>query len=412
MGLLTAVDLFAGAGGLSEGFVQAGFTVVFAHDIDAEFGRTFCHNHPGVPFLSGEEGKIENIGVSTVLSLSGLRRGQLDVLIGGPPCQGFSINAPVRDLSDPRNHLFRHYLRIVDGLRPKCIVMENVPGLLSLGRGKVLKDIYYCLGQMGYRLSHKVLLAAHYGVPQERWRVFVIGARPPGAPLEFPAPTHYATGRLNFTGARELTYRLNGRDGLPSFVSVKDAIDDLPPLKSAGGHEQMPYSRGPSSEYQRQMRIGSEKVLNHLAPRLSPINLKRLEYIRPGGSWRDIPRGLLPMGMKRARLSDHTKRYGRMQPGKLSCTIMTKADPHWGAYFHYAQDRAITVREAARLQSFPDRYRFFGPRVSQYVQVGNAVPPLMAKAVALRVADALMSRFYSRPAARLKSSRPARCRTE
>lgn len=387
---LTAVDLFAGAGGLTEGFRQAGFPSLFAHDADELAGRTFRYNHPDVPFLSGQEGKIENLGVEAVFHLTGLTRGALDVVVGGPPCQGFSINAPVRDLSDPRNQLFRHYLRIVGGLRPKFIVLENVPGLLSLAGGKVIEDIYFCFRRIGYRLAHRILYAPHYGVPQERWRLFVIGTRlPRDVPLEFPAPVCHAPGRANFTGGRDLTFRTHPKDGLAKFISVREAIGDLPPLRSGEGEEEMPYDKAPRTDYQREMRFGAGKVFNHVAPRLSEINLKRLRYVKPGGSWRDIPFALLPAGMKRARRSDHTKRYGRMHPGRLSCTMMTKADPHWGAYFHYGQDRAITVREAARLQSFPDRYRFLGARVAQYVQVGNAVPPLLAKAVALKLAETL-----------------------
>lgn len=385
----TAIDLFAGAGGLSEGFRRAGFLNLFAHDFDEDASATFRYNHPEVPFISGENGKIERLDVGTILSLAGLRRGALDVVVGGPPCQGFSINAPLRDLNDRRNHLFRHYLRIVDGLRPKFIVLENVPGLLSLAGGQVIGDIYFCFQHIGYRVAHRILYAPHYGVPQERWRLFVIGTRLENASLEFPPPVHHAPGLANFTGGRELTFKTYPKDRLRKFISIQEAIGDLPALRSGCGHEEMAYNGPPKTGYQREMRVGSRKVFNHVSPRLFEINLRRLLYIKPGGSWRDIPFALLPAGMKRARRSDHTKRYGRMRPDRLSCTIMTKADPHWGAYFHYRQARAITVREAARLQSFPDRYRFLGSRVTQYVQVGNAVPPMLAKAVALKISQAL-----------------------
>jgi DNA (cytosine-5)-methyltransferase 1 len=151
----------------------------------------------------------------------------------------------------------------------------------------------------------------------------------------------------------------------------------------------MPYSRPAHSEYAEKLRTGSRHVLNHQAPRISGINLERLTYIPPGGSWRDIPHHLLPAGMQRARRSDHTRRYGRLSPDGMSGTIMTKMDPHWGPAFHYHQDRTLTVREAARLQSFPDTYEFLGTRGSQYEQVGNAVPVFMARAIADEISKTL-----------------------
>jgi len=142
------------------------------------------------------------------------------------------------------------------------------------------------------------------------------------------------------------------------------------------------YRTGPMNDYQRELRAGANRVPNHTASRLSSVNLDRMKHIPAGGSWRDIPFDLLPEGMKRAKRSDHTKRYGRPRKTDLSCTILTKCDVHWGAYIHPEQDRAISVREAARLQSFPDSFEFLGSRTEQYVQVGNAVPPLLGRAIA------------------------------
>jgi len=383
---LTAGDLFAGAGGLSEGFRQAGFNVLFGNDCDPWAARTYQLNHPGSTFF---DCKIEDLSAKDIFDRTGLEPGELDLLLGGPPCQGFSINAPKRSPKDPRNDLFRHYVRLVlEGLKPKAIVMENVPGLLSLNGGEALKRIYKAFDAAGYTLAHMILCAAHYGIPQERWRLFFIGTRLKNAAPRFPFPTHRAIVRANFTGGRSLTFQGLLSADLPLLgelkphVTVHEAISDLPPLKNGEGTEEMDYPGPPESPYQAMLRKGSTKIYNHVAPRLAPINLERLKYIKPGGSWRDIPHRLLPAGQKRARRSDHTRRYGRLAPDGLACTILTKCDPHWGAYFHPDQRRSITVREAARFQSFPDRYRFFGPRVSQYVQVGNAVPPLLALALA------------------------------
>lgn len=169
-----------------------------------------------------------------------------------------------------------------------------------------------------------------------------------------------------------------------------EAIGDLPPLASGEqGEKVKDYRCDAFCDYQRRARTGTIGVVNHEAPRLSPINLKRLEFIKPGGNWTDIPVDLLPKGMQRARKSDHTKRYGRVLPDGLASTILTKCDPHWGAFFHYEQNRSFTVREAARLQSFPDHFVFTGNTAEQFAQVGNAVPPLLAQAVGLSLKSVL-----------------------
>jgi DNA (cytosine-5)-methyltransferase 1 len=398
---LVAADLFSGAGGLSFGFQQAGFHIAFANDINPEYAYTYQQNHPGTKFFRES---IEDLSASELLRSTGLRKNGIDVLIGGPPCQGFSINAPKRSQEDARNRLFQHYGRLVlEGLRPKVVVMENVPGMLSLENGKFIRAIYALFQGAGYQMRHMVLCAAHYGIPQERWRLIFVGTLLKGVEITFPKPTHYAPVRANFTGGRDLTWLKLIRDGdertglegqlsfpydgflrrrLRPFVPVRDAIGDLPCLAIREGSEEVDYASPAGTPYQRAMRRKSAKLYNHAAGTLSKDNLERLKHIPPGGSWRDIPFELLPEGMKRARRSDHTRRYGRIDPDGLSGTVLTKCDPHWGSFFHWSQNRALTVREAARIQSFPDAFRFFGSRVSQFEQVGNAVPPLLAKVLA------------------------------
>jgi DNA (cytosine-5)-methyltransferase 1 len=168
-------------------------------------------------------------------------------------------------------------------------------------------------------------------------------------------------------------------------VTVGQSIGDLPRLEMGEGAEVVGYTNSPSSAYAEAIRNPDGVTFNHFGARLSRQNVERMKYVKPGGSWRDIPHGLLPKGMQMARKSDHTKRYGRLRNDGLAGTVMTKCDPHWGAVFLPDQERSLTVREAARFQSFPDSYRFLGPRVSQYEQVGNAVPVLMAKAIALQI---------------------------
>jgi DNA (cytosine-5)-methyltransferase 1 len=165
-------------------------------------------------------------------------------------------------------------------------------------------------------------------------------------------------------------------------TSVGEAIDDLPRIESGGGADAMAYTNDPQCTYQEVLRKGSSRLFNHECMDLAKVNVERMQHVKPGGSWRDIPFDLLPRGLKIARRSDHTRRYGRLDPTALSGTVLTKCDPHWGTFVHYNQDRVISIREAARIQSFPDWFRFIGPRVSQYRQVGNAVPPLLARHLA------------------------------
>ncbi|CAI8883203.1 DNA cytosine methyltransferase [Pseudomonas sp. IT-P294] len=376
---LRTIDLFCGAGGITEGFRQAGYVSLYGNDVMPEAIETFKLNHPEA---IADCRTIEEVDPAEVRNLLGLEPGELDVLVGGPPCQGFSINAPERFLSDPRNALFRHYERFLEEFLPKAFVFENVPGLLSLDDGKVFRQIIDIFTNLGYHVTAKILFAAHYGVPQERWRLILLGSR--FSEVQHPEPTHYAVGRANFRGGSTMTFQLSesDRSRLNPWVNVNEAIGDLPRLEMGEGAEIVQYQAAAHSAYAQKMRNGAQETFNHIAAKLSKQNAERMKHVKPGGSWRDIPHDLLPKGMQRARKSDHTKRYGRLHNDGLSGTMLTKCDPHWGTVFLPDQDRTLTVREAARFQSFPDTYRFVGSRVSQYEQVGNAVPVLMAKAIA------------------------------
>jgi len=360
----TVVDLFCGAGGLSKGFEHAGFDVVFGNDIDATFGDTYRQSHRHAAFVTKP---IQSLDVAEISATAGLDHFGLDVLVGGPPCQGYSVYNHGRGEHDPRAGLFREYLRLVQGLRPNWIVMENVTGLLSISGGGLIRLIIEEIRALGYaNVDYAVLRAEEFGVPQERRRVVFIANRV-GLPIVFPKATHG-------TGLRPVT-------------TVWDAIGDLPPVfePPEDVHRPLPYGSPPVHWFQQSMRKNSLAVHNHYGPRLGKANQERIKHIPQGGSWRDIPFDLLPEGMKRAKRSDHTKRYGRPRLTDLSCTVLTKCDIHWGAYIHPIQNRAFTVREAARLQSFPDDFLFHGSMTEQFVQVGNAVPPLMAQAVAEQV---------------------------
>jgi DNA (cytosine-5)-methyltransferase 1 len=354
----SVIDLFCGAGGLSEGFRQAGYKVLAGNDFNDVAGETFAATHHDAVFIPGP---IQNVAAAKLLKVSGLKRGELDCLIGGPPCQGFSVYNHQRGMQDHRSHLFLEYLRLVEQLQPRWIVMENVTGMLSAGGGEAVAAMKSGLADLGFNVEAKILKAEEYGVPQERRRLVFIGNRI-GAPIVWPSVTH-------------------GVDKVP-FVTIRDAIGDLPKLENGQTLPATPYAKKPSSDFQRMLRERSPLVLNHSAPKLAAINLERMQHIPPGGSWRDIPVHLLPEGMKKARRCDHTKRYGRMRWDGLSCTILTKCDVHWGAYIHPEQDRAISVREAARIQAFPDWFQFEGSQTDQYIQIGNAVPPLLGRRIA------------------------------
>jgi DNA (cytosine-5)-methyltransferase 1 len=202
---LTAIDLFCGAGGLSEGLTQAGFNIVFASDINQKYISTYKQNHPDT-LVFGED--IRSLSNSLLESLVKMKPGQLDLLAGGPPCQGFSINAPLRSENDHRNHLFWEFIRIAEFLCPKFILIENVPGIVSYENGKVVNDIVTTLKKIGYKVNYKILLAAHYGVPQTRWRTFFLGTRLSQCNCLFPEPTHYANTPANFSRSKELCFTI------------------------------------------------------------------------------------------------------------------------------------------------------------------------------------------------------------
>jgi DNA (cytosine-5)-methyltransferase 1 len=355
--------LFCGAGGLSAGLEMAGFTVLAGNDLFEAAGKTFEATHPNAKFF-GEP--IQDLKIDKLLRDIELEKGELTVLVGGPPCQAYSVYNHQRGMHDERAQLFRQYLRVVEALNPEWIVMENVAGIFSIGGGEAVHAIETELRALGYNVEYQIMRAEQYGVPQERRRVVFIGNRI-GAPIRHPQPTH--------------------GPGLEPLVTIADAISDLPPLENGEDPGVQKYPVEPKTEYQRALRGNAVEVSCHAAPRLGKVNVERLAHIPPGGSWRDIPFDLLPAGMKRAKRSDHTKRYGRMTWDGQACTILTKCDIHWGAYLHPEQDRAISVREAARLQSFPDSFEFVGSKTEQYVQVGNAVPPLLGKAIGLTLLE-------------------------
>jgi len=365
----TVVDLFCGAGGLSFGFEMAGFNVVAALDFDPVAAETYRRQNPSVPLLVDD---VANVSGKQLKRIAGC---EVDLVIGGPSCQGFSTHGK-RDPNDPRNFLFHHFVRIVDELRPKWVVMENVRGLLTYDRGRYRNEIHDALKRIGYFVDSKILRAVDFGVPQMRERVFFIASRVCSR-LDFPAPTHCPPELALLTG-------------LKPYVTVRDAIGDLPCVGEEG--EASRYATRPQTDFQRYSRRRVRtKLTLHEARRVSDRAMSLISRIPQGAGLRAIPPEHLPDRFKRMRTistgelrRDCTTLYHRLAWDKPAYTITCYfTNVSSGPFVHPAENRAITAREAARLQSFPDDYKFCDAQLPR--QIGNAVPPLLSFAVARAV---------------------------
>ena len=361
-----ALDLFAGAGGMSKGFEDAGFDVIAAVEYDKSIAKTYKYNHPNTIMVEGDIRKIKS---ETLKELFIQKKKNCDVIFGGPPCQGFSmagkrIRANNSFLQDPRNFLFLEYVRIVSDLKPSVFVLENVPGILNYAKGAIKDEIVEAFSDIGYFVSSKILCAADYGVPQTRYRAVFIGNRLGINPeLFFPIPS-------------------NSED---DYYTIRDAISDLPLLKSGEGTEEAEYPKDKIlTQYQKQMRSKSRFLYNHISAVHSTETINLMSMIEPGQTMKDLPK-------KYQTKSVHSGAYGRMIYDAPAYTLTTRLNtPSVGRITHPEQNRTITPREAARIQSFPDDYRFLGDVTSIGIQIGNAVPPLLAKSIASQIRTVLL----------------------
>ncbi|MCR5479343.1 MAG: DNA cytosine methyltransferase [Ruminococcus sp.] len=338
------IDLFSGVGGMSLGFENSGFDVVLANEYDPTIAAAYEANHKTTKMICGD---ITLLDLQKTFSEY---KGKISVVIGGPPCQGFSQKGQRKTIHDERNFLFKYYVKVVELVKPTYFVMENVPNLLTAEGGYFRKEIEELFYSMGYRLKMGVLNASDYGIPQNRRRAVIIGKQNGEAP-DLPTPQKES-------------------------VTIWDAISDLAYLNSGEGEEQQDYINVPQSDYQKKLRVGSEKLYNHVATKHSPLALERLALIPPNAGKEVLPTEHLTKSI-------YSGTWTRMRKDEISVTITTRFDtPSSGKFTHPYLDRAITVREAARIQSFPDSFHFIGNKGSQMKQVGNAVPPLLAAAIA------------------------------
>lgn len=372
-----AIDLFCGAGGLSEGLGQAGFETRVGVDFDKNAIATFKLNHPKAAAILGD---VADVTGDQLKRLAGTD--DIDLIAGGPSCQGFSTHGK-RIQDDPRNFLFKHFVRLVDEVRPKMFLMENVKGMLTYSKGEFRRQIEAAFKEIGYETAFTTVCTADFGVPQMRHRVLFIGTRLDDIELSFPEPTHG-----------------DARPNLLPYVTLAEAIGDLPLMDGDYKRERWAYAHAPSNAYQIYARSGAGKHITlHTSSALSGQAGRLAPYIGPGQGLRSVPVEALPERFKKMRTikngqlrRDCTTLYHRLNPERPSYTITCYyRNVASGPFLHPHEDRSLSHREAARLMSFPDRYRFGGSNFTR--QIGNAVPPLMGRAIGKHLMGLLTNRL-------------------
>lgn len=350
--MLKVIDLFCGCGGLSEGFKLAGYQIVGGVDFNAPAIATYNRNFPNAKGICCD---LLNMNRAKIIEEFGDLK-DINVIIGGPPCQGFSAaNRYKIEGEDPRNKLFFEFVKFVDLAKPKAIVIENVRGIVTSNNGYAKNRIYEIFEERGYAVNHMILNASDYGVPQRRQRNFFVMILN-GEKFDFSK-------LLKFS----------------KVITVEDAIGELYDHEDNNTNDPFYLDDEPASAYRKYLRSDSNAIYNHEVRYPAEKVQHRISFVPQGGNWKDVPEELWPSDRK----NRHSSAYKRLDVSEPSCTIDT-GNNH-SNYFHPLYNRIPTVREAARLQSFPDDFVFVGNRSEQYRQVGNAVPPLLAKAIAIQL---------------------------
>ena len=351
---LAFVDLFSGCGGLSIGFEMAGFTSILACDFWLPANLTFKHNFPHCPLYEGDVKELNQEKLSQCI-------GKTDVVVGGPPCQGFSA-AGRQWINDPRNRLFVEFIRIISLVKPKYVVMENVPPILTLASGKFAREIFVAYNRAGYQVKANMLNARYFGVPQERKRAVFLAWRKGLPEPNYPTP-----------------------QALP-YITCKDALSDL---ENEEFEDEQEYHYQAQTEYQIWSRGDSDGLFNHLGSTINLLNHRRAAEVKQGGNEQDLPNWLkLKSRRVNPKLKNISTGFRRLQANKAANTII-KASGLESQPLHYKFNRQLTVRELARLSSFPDKFVFLGTVRDQKGQIGNAVPPLLAYAIAKKLKKVL-----------------------
>lgn len=340
---MKVADLFSGVGGMSQGFLMAGFEIELAIEFDKEIANSFQKNHPLTTVYSND---IRNLDFSEIHH----KHHSIDVVVGGPPCQGFSQKGKRLSLNDPRNFLFKQFVSFVEEFTPKYFVLENVPNIITTENGYFKDEIISSFNLLGYNVCCGILNAVDFGVPQDRRRAVFIGQR---ETLEVALPIP---------------------NGLHN--TVKDAIFDLPYIQSGEGETPCHYDKLPTTSLQKELRGESKLIYNHIATKHSATALRRMSMVPIGEGGKVLPE-------EERTKSIYSGTYCRLLENEVASTITTRFDtPSSGRFTHPLLNRCLTTREAARLQTFPDSFIFYGSKTSQMKQVGNAVPPYLAYAIA------------------------------
>lgn len=354
--MLNVIDLFCGCGGLSEGFRLAGYHIVGGVDFNESAIRTYNQNFKGAKGICCDLLSMDKFRI--IKDFGDLS--DIDVIIGGPPCQGFSAaNRYKTEGEDPRNKLFFEFVKFVDLAKPKAVVIENVRGIITSNNGYAKDRIYEIFESRGYSVNHRILSASDYGVPQRRQRNFFVMIKD-GEKFDFDSLAK-----------------------TQDEVTVEEAIGELYQHEDSNTNEPFYLTEEPTTEFRKYLRAKDNGVPNHEVRYPAEKVQKRISYVPQGGNWTDVPEELWPSDRK----NRHSSAYKRLDVNQPSCTIDT-GNSH-SNYFHPLYNRIPTVREAARLQSFSDGFVFIGNRSEQYRQVGNAVPPLLAKAIADRLKEVI-----------------------
>ncbi len=348
------IDLFSGVGGLSYGFANdKNFEIVMANEILPDIACAYSLNHPAVKMYNCD---IKEFGINNLKQDFGIKKGDIDLIIGGPPCQAYSTVGK-RLLNDPRGKLFQEYYRVLKEVEPKVFLFENVKGLLSMQKGELLKNIISLFESLNYKVQYKVLNSANYGVPQIRERIIIIGTKL-NAPYIFPKATHSNTNNLFDSN-------------LKPYVTLAEAISDLPFIKS--GEESFEYATKPQNHFQKLARKNApDKLLDHNAPNNNEKLILLMKLLPDGGTPKDLPQELRPK-------SGFKNTYCRLWWNRPTPTITRNlSTPSSSRCIHPKAPRPLTTREGARIQCFPDSYIFYGSRSSKNLQIGNAVPSFIS----------------------------------